>query len=957
MKRKLLFLAFILISAFANAQYPLLQYLGSDSTIVKSRGGLQGRFAPIPFTDTTSANLSRISQYPGALIYTSGVDKYWYRNATVTGWIEFTSSGGSTVNIYNSNGVLTGDRNLDGTGFSLGFHTLSKFWTQSDTVDIELLSTGAKVFNIHNLTETQDTTTYKPMVVDPVTGRVLQSSYWYGSGGSGGIESLGNTGILWLTRVNDSTYAADSAAISSYLLRRKDSLTASNPLGYVTKTILADSLAAQLGGGSIGIRFDSSYTPMGGARGADSFVVKSVRIRRNNITVSPTQTGDSAMYWNIDVPTVDSAKVIGDELMIYLTGASDINAHLPTHTLDIDSTYEPLAGQVNDSTWRLKSMRLQVEGSTITPTVDGNKINWNITGVSGGSTGIRFDSSYTPMGGSRGADSFVVKSIRIRRNNITITPTQTGDSAMYWNIDVPNIADSTVALRARYDSAHYDIELLNDSTVVFISFNGQRDTLQFHAGASPGTDTTSLSDRINLKLNISDTASMLSPYTRVQRFLDSLSAHTTRFNGVTSSLATKVNISDTATMLNTYVQGVGTANYYPRFNSSRKIVIGVIYQFPSSGNIGINTIVDSAYKLNVNGSTWINGITDITPGTNGYLKVSNSGATAGVVITNPSIPYMLFDIGGSSSRSFGMFNSSGDMAIQQSQTWSGVNYHVFYGNGSYSNLGSAAIGSHTLDSSAALVLQSTTKGFLAPRLTTTQRNAITSPSFGLMIYNTTDSAYQYYRASGWTGMGSVGGSGVTSVATGYGLSGGPITTTGTILVDSSALSVTYLRRKDSLSASNPLGYVTETILKDSLNDIRALLAVDTTTVPLITFTAGAGFAADTAMVTDSSLFGSLYTGQYEITITKIQAVIKGSSGDSIVLMIVYNDSFNVLGTKVTNAGLSVSSRVFGNTFDVYTNRTVPANQWIWMKPEAVISGKKPKYISVTLLGYKTYVAP
>jgi hypothetical protein len=440
-----------------------------------------------------------------------------------------------------------------------------------------------------------------------------------------------------------------------------------------------------------------------------------------------------------------------------------------TSVFIIDTLYNRLAHVINTDSMRLKSILIQQGGVDVTPTVTDSTISWDITGVSGGSTGIRFDSSYTPMGGSRGADSFVVKSIRIRRNNITITPTQTGDSAMYWNIDVPNIADSTAALRARYDSAHYNIDLLNDSTVVFVSFNGQRDTLQFNAGTSPGTDTTSLSDRINLKLNISDTASMLnpylrksdttsmlSPYTRVQRFLDSLSAHTTRFNGVTSSLATKVNISDTATMLNTYVQGVGTANYYPRFNSSRKIVNGVIYQFPSSGNIGINTIVDSAYKLNVNGSTWINGITDITPGTNGYLKVSNSGATAGVVLTNPSIPYMLFDIGGSASRSFGMFNSSGDMAIQQSQTWSGVNYHVFYGNGSYSNLGSASIGSHTLDSSAVLILQSTTKGFLAPRLTTTQRNAIASPSFGLMIYNTTDSAYQYYRASGWTGMGSGG---------------------------------------------------------------------------------------------------------------------------------------------------------------------------------------------------------
>ena len=211
MKRKLLFLAFILISAFANAQYPLLQYLGSDSTMVRSRGGLQGRIAPIPFTDTAAANLSRIRQYPGALIYTSGVDKYWYRNATVTGWIEFTSSGGSTVNIYNSNGTLTGERTVDGDGNGLQFNSFRWFAVGSDSVQIAL---NSGVFRVTGMTSTQDTSTYKPIVVDPITGRVMQSSYWYGSGSGGSTDttSLSNrinakadTNSVWFKTGNSGT--------------------------------------------------------------------------------------------------------------------------------------------------------------------------------------------------------------------------------------------------------------------------------------------------------------------------------------------------------------------------------------------------------------------------------------------------------------------------------------------------------------------------------------------------------------------------------------------------------------------------------------------------------------------------------------------------------------------------------------------------------------------------------
>ena len=41
------------------------------------------------------------------------------------------------------------------------------------------------------------------------------------------------------------------------------------------------------------------------------------------------------------------------------------------------------------------------------------------------------------------------------------------------------------------------------------------------------------------------------------------------------------------------------------------------------------------------------------------------------------------------------------------------------------------------DASAQLDVSSTTKGFLPPRMTTTERNAISSPAAGLMIYNTT----------------------------------------------------------------------------------------------------------------------------------------------------------------------------------------------------------------------------
>lgn len=60
------------------------------------------------------------------------------------------------------------------------------------------------------------------------------------------------------------------------------------------------------------------------------------------------------------------------------------------------------------------------------------------------------------------------------------------------------------------------------------------------------------------------------------------------------------------------------------------------------------------------------------------------------------------------------------------------------------------IGSNTpAHPSATLELKSTNGGLLLPRLSTAQRNAILSPSPGLMIYNSSNECMEVYHATGW----------------------------------------------------------------------------------------------------------------------------------------------------------------------------------------------------------------
>ena len=120
-----------------------------------------------------------------------------------------------------------------------------------------------------------------------------------------------------------------------------------------------------------------------------------------------------------------------------------------------------------------------------------------------------------------------------------------------------------------------------------------------------------------------------------------------------------------------------------------------------SGNIGIGTTTDAGFKLDVNGSARVSG----------QLTVSGN-------IVTPSNA-----------------NFSGQLAV-----------------GSSVIIGTTSFG---INGSCLLELRSTTKGFLPPRMTTTQKNAIATPAAGLMVYDTDLSKVNFYNGASWnnTGLG------------------------------------------------------------------------------------------------------------------------------------------------------------------------------------------------------------
>jgi hypothetical protein len=61
--------------------------------------------------------------------------------------------------------------------------------------------------------------------------------------------------------------------------------------------------------------------------------------------------------------------------------------------------------------------------------------------------------------------------------------------------------------------------------------------------------------------------------------------------------------------------------------------------------------------------------------------------------------------------------------------------------------GNVLIGGTALTTSAILDLQSTTRAFIPPRMTTTQRDAISSPSNGMVVYNTSTAKLNVYTTA------------------------------------------------------------------------------------------------------------------------------------------------------------------------------------------------------------------
>jgi hypothetical protein len=328
------------------------------------------------------------------------------------------------------------------------------------------------------------------------------------------------------------------------------------------------------------------------------------------------------------------------------------------------------------------------------------------------------------------------------------TGTQTGDSGLFWNnvnkrlgvnrtpfyaLDVQGILrikDSVVGGRMFFESwtteDRWEIYHFSTDNTLRFNYNGV------------GGDELIL--RQNGGVNIQS-------YSLTGSESNSALGITGTWNTTGTPTALLVNINDAAS------------------NAASRIVdfqIGgsSLFQVRKTGAVLINTTTDAGFRLDVNGTARvqgaITGTSSLTLGSTGNsgtinLARASTGATMGAIIQTNDVT-QIYNYQGSGFD----FYVTGATSTQR----------VFIRTTGLGVSGDSG-GTFTMNASAALQINSTTQGFLPPRLTSAQRDAIASPATGLQLYNSTSNTPDFYNGTSWVSLQTA----LTNPVTGTGVAG------------------------------------------------------------------------------------------------------------------------------------------------------------------------------------------
>jgi hypothetical protein len=202
--------------------------------------------------------------------------------------------------------------------------------------------------------------------------------------------------------------------------------------------------------------------------------------------------------------------------------------------------------------------------------------------------------------------------------------------------------------------------------------------------------------------------------------------------------------------------GIGTLNFWYSYNDATGVATRVATGGLMRISYGAIGATGSGYGLFVANGQITN--RDYTSGDGGGFRLGE-----GYAPTSGTGTYNSFLIGGTINQTGGANGITRGILISPTLTsaadYRAIQFNNNSGWGIYGAdtaksyfAGNVAIGTTSQNASSAFEVASTTQGILFPRMTTAQRNAITTPADGLVIYNTTDNKLQVRAAGAWVDL-------------------------------------------------------------------------------------------------------------------------------------------------------------------------------------------------------------
>ena len=523
------------------------------------------------------------------------------------------------------------------------------------------------------------------------------------------------------------------------------------------------------GNGYVGIGTSSPSTSLHIANGNDSF------------TLYGPNSGWGAYLWvgaGENKTSNANAQVIATNGNLHLDSGTGqqtyINSYAQTATL-----INPQGGNVAVGTFDVNSYpyaaKFNVNGSISS---SGGKIGFGVTdaftayGHSVAHYGISYGSSVYPVAvsGYYGVGFFSQGSERMRvtdDGDVAIGTTYTYGNKLTVNGGVsgtPNWDNATLELRSdsglttalAFHRAGYTVSTIysDDGSISFSTSNVQRVKFQDVTGYV-GINTNSPQNLLHVKVAGAENQT-------IARF-ECLNNN----RGLTIGTSAEGAVNDANVVYNNLLGGYGGhiwqngGSEYMRLTASGSVGIGTTSPFAKltvSGDVYGGNILISNANFNSFGSTLsftVNSSERMRITTNGSVGIgtTNPSEKLSVVGTIQSLPVsaseggqLTLRSGSSYSYRWNIDNYEDNFRIFREDDPNSANgYVAFFMN----SVGTAGFNTTSPARSAILDLTARDRGFLPPRMTNTEMNAINTPATGLIVYDTTNNKVTVFNGSSW----------------------------------------------------------------------------------------------------------------------------------------------------------------------------------------------------------------